>query len=239
MPKKNFLQTLSTKTLLGRFTLILLVPIVLLQAVNSYIFYQRHWDNVTSRMQTNLAEEIGVICNLIHNKEDYVIQHKNLQPLKIDLRLKKPTDYIKKNQHNQKFINRGELKKLIAKFVLSLGREYYELQELKAKLAGKINRPFSMYYSPDASNIIVDIALDDAVLSLELSHKRVQSPTANIFIAWMLGVSFLLYTIAIMFMRNQLKSIAQLTAFADELGKGHQMHDFKPCGAIEIKRAGE
>jgi len=199
-------------------------------------------------MQNSLVEEIGVICNIIQNKKDFYQQHAKLKPMSIDIVLKSEMEYmgeVKKVSGKKKFqqyidlLNKNKEKKSIAAIVLRKGEVDDQLIELKSKLAYKLPKPFSIYYNEDSSSMIIDTALDDSILSLRFSSKRVQSSTAHIFIAWMLGASILLYAIAILFMRNQLKSISQLAEFADELGKGHKMEAFKPSGAAEIKNAGE
>lgn len=246
---KGIYSHLSIHTLVGRFLLIFLTPIVMLQCVNSYMFYQRHWDNVTNKMQLMVAEEVGIICNLIQNKKDFQRHKAALKPLTIELSLQEANHY--KPRSMDKVSGKKKLKQYIAMLngvkpaksikdiVLNKGEVDAQLLDLKDKISYKISQPFSIYYTDDSANIIAEVLLTDAVLSLRFSSKRIQSPTANVFIAWMIGASILLYAIAILFMRNQLRSISQLAQFADGLGKGHQMESFVPSGATEIKNAGE
>jgi two-component system osmolarity sensor histidine kinase EnvZ len=56
---------------------------------------------------------------------------------------------------------------------------------------------------------------------------------------WMVGTSLVLLTIAIPFLRNQIRPILQLAEAAESFGKGRPTpQDFKPRGAEEVRRAG-
>ena len=54
---------------------------------------------------------------------------------------------------------------------------------------------------------------------------------------WMVGTSMLLFAIATMFMRNQVRPIRRLSAAVDNFGKGRDVPNFKPEGATEIRLA--
>jgi two-component system osmolarity sensor histidine kinase EnvZ len=60
-----------------------------------------------------------------------------------------------------------------------------------------------------------------------------------IFLTWMIGTALVLLTIAIAFLRNQIKPIQQLSEAAESFGKGQPMPaDFYPHGAEEVRKAG-
>ena len=61
---------------------------------------------------------------------------------------------------------------------------------------------------------------------------------SQIFLLWMLGTSLVLLTVAILFLRNQIKPILRLAEAADSLGKGRPTPpDFRPRGAREVRQA--
>ena len=49
------------KTLLGRSTLILLIPLIVLQIIVTLIFYNRHWDTISRHRATNFAGDIALL----------------------------------------------------------------------------------------------------------------------------------------------------------------------------------
>ena len=46
----SFLKRFMPRTLFGRSILIVVLPIILLQILVTYIFYERHWDDVARRL---------------------------------------------------------------------------------------------------------------------------------------------------------------------------------------------
>jgi two-component system osmolarity sensor histidine kinase EnvZ len=53
----------------------------------------------------------------------------------------------------------------------------------------------------------------------------------------MVATSAILLTIAIVFLRNQIRPILRLTAAVDDFGKGRTVADFQPRGAREVRQA--
>ncbi|MBT6093776.1 MAG: HAMP domain-containing protein, partial [Rhodospirillaceae bacterium] len=76
-----------------------------------------------------------------------------------------------------------------------------------------------------------------AVLHVVATRKRLFSSTAYMFVAWMVGTSLVLFGVATIFMRNQVKPIRRLAQAADDFGKGREVGSFKPEGATEVRQA--
>jgi two-component system osmolarity sensor histidine kinase EnvZ len=53
----------------------------------------------------------------------------------------------------------------------------------------------------------------------------------------MVGTSIVLLTVAIIFLRNQIKPILRLADAAESFGKGREVPNFRPRGAREVRRA--
>ena len=54
----SLLKRLTPKGMFWRSLLILLIPLVLLQGVVAYIFFERHWDTVSRRLALGLTGDI-------------------------------------------------------------------------------------------------------------------------------------------------------------------------------------
>src|SRR5262245_57973546 len=70
--------------------------------------------------------------------------------------------------------------------------------------------------------------------------RRSQTYASNsqIFLLWMLGTSLVLLTVAILFLRNQIKPILALARAAESFGRGQTApQDFKVRGAREVRQA--
>jgi two-component system osmolarity sensor histidine kinase EnvZ len=68
-------------------------------------------------------------------------------------------------------------------------------------------------------------------------REQLFSDTTYIFIIWMVGASIVLFGVAYVFMRNQVRPIRRLAEVADAFGKGRDVQDFKPEGATEVRQA--
>ena len=104
-------------------------------------------------------------------------------------------------------------------------------------LKKSVQRPFKIDNKSLDNHLIVSIQLQEGVLEVILNRKRLFSSTTYIFVLWMVGTSMILFGVATIFMRNQVKPIRRLAAAADELGKGRDAPNFKPEGAREIRQA--
>jgi two-component system osmolarity sensor histidine kinase EnvZ len=77
------------------------------------------------------------------------------------------------------------------------------------------------------------------VLRVFARRSQAYASNTHIFLLWMVGTSLVLLTIAVPFLRNQIKPILQLAEAAESFGKGRPTpRDFKPRGAEEVRRAG-
>ena len=67
---------------------------------------------------------------------------------------------------------------------------------------------------------------------------RLFSSTTYIFIMWMVGSSLILFAVASIFMRNQIRPIRRLALAVDSFGKGRPVEeDFRSGGALEVRQA--
>lgn len=97
-------------------------------------------------------------------------------------------------------------------------------------------RPWAYRYMP-GDMLTLRMLTDDGLLEVRMDRKRVIIITAHIFIVWTVAFSILLLVTSYLFLRNQVKSILQLSWAADAFGRGEDVPDFKPSGAIEIRKA--
>ena len=85
-------------------------------------------------------------------------------------------------------------------------------------LKNYVQRPFKVDNKSLDKHLIVSIQLPEGVFEVILNRKRLFSSTTYIFVMWMVGTSMILFGLATIFMRNQVKPIRRLAAAADELG---------------------
>jgi two-component system osmolarity sensor histidine kinase EnvZ len=100
-----------------------------------------------------------------------------------------------------------------------------------------VRKPFSFDTATLDRHVIVTVQLSDGILEVIAPRKRLTSSTTYIFVLWMVGISLILFSVATIFMRNQVKPIRRLAGAADDFGKGRDAPRFKPEGAKEVRQA--
>lgn len=217
----HWLKPFLPRGLYGRALLILVTPVILAQAVATHIFYHRHWQTVTDRLTFALAGEIASLADAVDgdNPEKAIKDLSEPADKHFNLQLQ-----FHKNQSIAEFPMRGN-------YSDTLGRKM-----LRA-LEGKLGRPFALDLRYDHEWIAIHVAVRKGVFTVIAPERRVYTPTASIFIIWMVGSSALLSLIAILFLRNQIRPIRRLALAAEMIGKGQDTPDFRPEGAKEVRQA--
>jgi len=213
-PMKRFLP----QSLFGRALLILVLPTIIVQLLATYIFYDRHWENVSRWMASSLAGEIAMLVHEINDlpppeQQRLALLAQKLMHMQVDIETK---------EQSTKFLRSG--KEISPIF-------FAELQQ-------RLNLPFSLELVDDDQMLRVRVKLDDEVLVITVTRKRLVSATTYIFISWMLGSALLLTGIAMIFLRNQIRPIAKLASVMERFGKGVEEQGFRPQGAMEVRKAG-
>src|SRR5262249_56880387 len=79
--------------------------------------------------------------------------------------------------------------------------------------------------------------LENGVMGVSARRNAAYASNSHIFLLWMVGTSVVLLTVAILFLRNQIRPILRLADAAESFGKGREVPDFRPRGAREVRRA--
>jgi two-component system osmolarity sensor histidine kinase EnvZ len=209
----NLISSLFPKSIYGRFLLMILLPIIIIQIVTIVIFYERHWENVSNHMESYLISEIKTVTNYYvkYPKQNLILE--DLAQLDLKIRL------LKRYNEHKKIINNV-------------------LENFQNKLRANINYNAEVFYVDHKSTIRSLIFLSkDKTLQIDFSAKRITNPTTYIFVIWIVVTSILFGLISLFFMRNQVKSIIKLTEAAKDFGQGKIYH-FVPSGAKEIRSLG-
>ena len=62
---RGWIKRLLPRTMFGRSLLIVVMPLILLQAIATWIFYDRHWTAISWRLSTGVAGDIGLMIEAI------------------------------------------------------------------------------------------------------------------------------------------------------------------------------
>ena len=217
--RKGLVKRLLPSTFLGRSVMIIVMPLILLEVVSTWVFYDRHWDTVTRRLAGAVAGEVSMV---IESMRRFPGKENEAQMLSAASTMNIRVAY-----------RRGEILPNVAP---EIGRGILDRRLSKA-LAEQIKRPFHMDTWTYDRQVRIKVQLSDGVLDVFVSRERLFSSTTYIFIMWMVGTSMVLFAIASIFMRNQVRPIRRLAKAADQFGRGVDVEDFKPEGAAEVRMA--
>ena len=214
----KFIKKILPKRLFYRSLLIVAVPIIGLQLIISIVFFDSLWIKTNKGMTRALVGEIRTFINAYENEEynkEFLIlifrEH-------LDFNVKfEPLKILPSKDKERRFspIDR------------TLRRE------LKAK--------FTNYWFDTTSykNLIdLKIKYEDGYFQFYVPKERVTSSSARIFALWITMPAFLLIAISIIFLKNQTRPIISLAKASEKFGRGEEVEEFRPSGALEIRQAG-
>jgi len=219
MNARAFVKRFLPKTLLGRSLLIIVSPLILLQVVSAYIFYDRHWDTITWRLASSVAGDIANVMQQLRREPEAAARIFEDAGRSMELRLTLEPGEILPNREQQ--------------------ADYGFIDGLLAKaLDERVKRPYRIDSSQFDERVVIDVQMADAVLTAVVPGSRLFSSTTYIFIMWMVGTSLILFAVASVFMRNQVRPLRRLARAADSFGKGREVDEqHKLEGSLEVRQA--
>ncbi len=108
---------------------------------------------------------------------------------------------------------------------------------LSDEIRKQIGLPFWIDTVGRSSIVEIRIKLDDTIMRVFARRADAYDLNAWIFLVWMVITSMVVLTIAILFLRNQIRPIVRLADAAEAFGKGREVTNFRPRGAREVRRA--
>lgn len=209
-------------SLFGRSLLIIVLPIALMQLLVTWIFFDAHWQTVTSRLSDGVAGDIAWAV------ESYTADPRPETLGKIAERAERSMSLSVALMEDKK-LPPQQPASLFAPLDRALDRA----------LSEKLEAPY--WYDTVRFPAYVDIrvAAPGGVLRIIAPRDRVYATQGHIFLVWMGMATLLLTSIAILFIRNQVRAIERLADAAETFGKGGDVDDFKPYGAKEVRQAAQ
>ena len=215
----KFIKNLLPKRLFYRGLLIVAVPIVVLQVIITLVFFDSLWIKTNKGMTKSLVSEIVTIIDIYNNESEY--------------NKKIVTDLYNKNfSFTVRFLKNEKLPDIkVERWFSPMDRS------LRRELKPKINR---YWFNTIAYEEIVDLRIKfrDGVLQIFFPKERIQTSSVRIFALWITLPAILMITIAIIFLKNQTRPITKLAEASEKFGRGEDIEEFRPSGALEIRKAG-
>ena len=214
----KFIKKLLPKQLFYRALLIVAIPIIILQLTISIVFFDSLWIKTNKGMTRALIGEIKTFINAYekeeYNKDSLIVlfqEHLNFN--------------VKFEPY--KILPNEDLERWFSPIDRNLRRE------LKSKIS-------NYWFDTTSYKNLIDLKIKygDGYFQFYIPKERVASSSARLFAFWITLPAFLLITIAIIFLKNQTRPIINLARASEKFGRGEDIEEFRPSGALEIRQAG-
>ena len=214
----KFIKKLLPKQLFYRALLIVAIPIIILQLTISIVFFDSLWIKTNKGMTRALIGEIKTFISA-YEKEEY-----NKDSLII--LFQEHLDFNVKFEP-YKILPKEDLERWFSPIDRNLRRE------LKSKIS-------NYWFDTTSYKNLIDLKIKygDGYFQFYIPKERVTSSSARLFAFWITLPAFLLITIAIIFLKNQTRPIINLARASEKFGRGEDIEEFRPSGALEIRQAG-
>jgi two-component system, OmpR family, osmolarity sensor histidine kinase EnvZ len=209
------------KGLYARALIIIIAPIVLLESMVAFSFMERHWQSVTRRLSEATARDVAALIDVYEASSGDDDHARLIEMARERLGL------------SMQILPLNELPRASPPpFFALLDRT------LTSELTRHIKYPIWIDTVGQSRFVEIRVRHETAVLRFVAARNQTYASNSHIFLVWMVGTSVVLLTVAIIFMRNQIRPILRLAEAADAFGKGRPVpDDFRPRGAREVRQA--
>ena len=214
----KLIKIILPKRLFYRALIIVAAPTIILQLIITIVFFDSIWIKANKNITRSLVAQLKTIQELYQN------DNKNLDFF---------TDSYKNNFNfeigiNQNLFPKGSGERRFSPMDRSLRRE------LKSTF-GNNNYWFSTSKFKNA--VEIKIKLENEVIEFLIPKEMVSTSSVRLFVLWTTLPSVVLIIIALIFLKNQTRPLVRLAKAAERFGKGNYVNDFRPSGALEIRKA--
>ena len=216
----DFLKKILPKRLFYRALLIVAVPVLVLQLIITFVFFDSLWIKTNKGMTRALINEISTFVKVYDNEEIIKDELKNTFSLFLDLNIELVNNQTFDYQYNERWfspIDRTLRRELKSNF--NLGEFWFNTTNYKEL-------------------IDIRIKYEDGYFKFLVPKDRVSSSSARIFALWITVPAIIMVMISLIFLKNQTRPITNLARAAERFGKGEELEEFRPSGAMEIRQAG-
>ena len=216
----KFIKNILPKRLFYRALLIVAVPVIVLQIIITFVFFDSLWIKTNKGMTKALTNEINtfieVYKNEIYNKNEITNLFSLYQNLNIE------------------FIEDD-------KFIYKYDERWFSPidRTLRRELKSRFGSGNFWFNTTDYRELIdLRIKYKTGYFRFLVPKERVTSSSARIFALWITVPALIMISISLIFLKNQTRPITNLARVAERFGRGEEIEEYKPSGAAEIRQAG-
>ena len=216
----RFIKNLLPRRLFYRALLIVAVPIIVLQLIISVVFFDSLWIKTNKGMTRALVGEMKTFITAYDNGKYNNNDLSGLFSIYLDLNVE---------YKDNKLLNKRLKERWFSPIDRTLRRE------LKSNFG---TRNYWFDTTGYKELIHINIKYNDGYFKFFIPKDRVASASARMFALWITLPALLMITIAIIFLKNQTRPIVNLAKAAERFGRGENIDEYRPSGALEIRQAG-
>jgi len=216
----KFIKNLLPRRLFYRALLIVAVPIIVLQLIITIVFFDSLWIKTNKGMTRALVGEMKTFITAYDNGKFNNNDLSGLFSVYLDLNVEFKNDDL---------FEKPLKKRWFSPIDRTLRRE------LKSNIG--VNK---YWFDTTAYNDLIHINIkhNEGYFEFFIHKDRVRSTSARMFALWITLPALLMITIAIIFLKNQTRPIVNLAKAAARFGRGENIDEYRPSGALEIRQAG-
>ena len=216
----NFLKKILPKRLFYRALLIVAIPVLVLQLVITIVFFDSLWIKTNKGMTRALVNEISTFLKVYESQNIDKKELTNLFSLFLDLNIEFTENDDFDFEYNERWFSPIDR---------TLRRELKSNFELK-----------KFWFNTTNYKELIDLRIkyQNGYFKFLVPKDRVTSSSARIFALWITVPAVIMVLISLIFLKNQTRPITNLARVAERFGKGEEVEEFKPSGALEIRQAG-
>ena len=216
----KFIKNLMPRRLFYRALLIVAVPIIVLQLIITIVFFDSLWIKTNKGMTRALVGEMKTFITAYDNGKYNNNDLSGLFSIYLDLNVE---------YKNDKLFNKTLKERWFSPIDRTLRREL------------KSNIGVGSYWFDTTTYkelIHINIKHNEGYFEFFIPKDRVASSSARMFALWITLPALLMIAIAIIFLKNQTRPIVNLAKAAEKFGRGENIDEYRPSGALEIRQAG-
>ncbi len=214
----KFIKRLLPKQLFYRGLLIVATPVIILQITITIVFFDSLWIKTNKGMTRALVSEIKTFLDAYENEntnKDFII---GLFKDNFDINIKYEKNLLLPKHVSDRWFSPIDR---------TLRRE------LKS-------RNIKYWFDTTSYKTLVDLKIgyNNGYFQIFVPKERLTSSSARIFAFWITFPAVLVISIAMIFLKNQTRPIRNLAEASEKFGRGEEIKEFRPSGALEIRKAG-
>ncbi len=222
------LKKFIPSTLFARSLLLIIFSALIIQIVSIYVFYYTHLDVISKHMARSVISEMIFVKNSV-NKQGY---KDLLKELSKNTGMNFSFEYNRWLK-NKKIADSNWQKSRFYKYINPIIDPY---NRFKIELENNNLKPYQIFEDEERKDLItVKIQSSTGVIAFYVPTKKITSSTSYVFIFWMIFTVVITSIILIIFFKNQIRIIRNLSEVAEKFGRGQNVENPKISGSQEMR----